>query len=81
MVLTEDDFSKSTGYCGAFARLVSSGVGHLQTLHCSGAGNLPTPGSFPSFDTHVVSYQNITTQRVYLEKKQIGSSVKDRNKL
>ena len=30
---------------------------------------------------HVVSYLNITTQRVLLEKKQIGSSVKDRNKL
>ena len=29
----------------------------------------------------MVSYQNITTQRVLLEKKQIGSSVKDRNKL
>ena len=42
---------------------------------------MPTPGPFPSFDTHVVSYQNITTQRVLLEKKQIGSSVKDRNKL
>ena len=34
-----------------------------------------------AFDTHAVSYQNITTQRVLLEKKQIGSSVKDRNKL
>ena len=33
------------------------------------------------FDTHAVSYQNITTQKVLLEKKQIGSSVKDRNKL
>ena len=30
---------------------------------------------------HAVYYQNITTQRVLLEKKQIGSSVKDRNKL
>ena len=33
------------------------------------------------FDTHAVSYQNITTQKVLLEKKQIGSSIKDRNKL
>ena len=47
----------------------------------------PRPGichsrgySRPS-DTHAVSYQNITTQRVLLEKTQIGSSVKDRNKL
>ena len=30
---------------------------------------------------HAVSYQNITTQKVLLEKKQIGSFVKDRNKL
>ena len=38
-------------------------------------------GPFPSFDTHAISYQNITTQKVLLKKKQIGSSVKDRNKL
>ena len=25
------------------------GVGHLQIFHCPGAGNLPTPGPFPSF--------------------------------
>ena len=66
---------------GHLLALSVPGVGHLQTLHCPGAGNLPTPGPFPSFDTLVVSYQNITTQRVLLEKKQIGSSVKDRNKL
>ena len=30
---------------------------------------------------HAVSYQNITTRKVLLEEKQIGSSVKDRNKL
>ena len=40
------------------------------------------PGAIPKLlNTHAVSYQNITTQRVLLEKKQIGSSVKDRNKL
>ena len=33
------------------------------------------------FDTHAISYQNITTQKVLLEKKQNGSSVKDRKKL
>ena len=38
-------------------------------------------GHSRAFDTHTVSYQNITTQKVLLEKKQIGSSVKDRNKL
>ena len=30
---------------------------------------------------HMVSYQNITTQKVLLEKEEIGLSVKDRNKL
>ena len=30
---------------------------------------------------HALSYQNKTTQRVLLEKRQIGSSVKNRNKL
>ena len=30
---------------------------------------------------HAVSYQNITTKKVLLEEKQIGSFVKDRNKL
>ena len=36
------------GYCGAFA-LSILGVGHLQILHCPGAGHLPTPEQFPSF--------------------------------
>ena len=57
------------------------GVGHLQILHCPGARHLPTRGHSQAFDTQAVSYQNITTQKVLLEKKQIGSSVKDRNKL
>ena len=39
-------------------------------------GAIPEPSN-----THAVSYQNVTTQRVLLDKKQIGSSVKDRNKL
>ena len=32
-----------------------------------------------AFDMHAVSYQNITIHMILLEKKQIGSSVKDRN--
>ena len=39
------------------------------------------PGHSRIFDTYAVSYQNITTLKVLLEKRQIGSSVKDRNKL
>ena len=34
-----------------------------------------------AFDTHAVSYQNITTQRILLKNKQIGSFVKDGKKL
>ena len=56
---------------GHLPALAVPGVGHLQILHCPGTARGP----------HVVSYQNITTQKVLLEKKQIGSSVKDRNKL
>lgn len=37
------------GYCGAFARLFSPRVGHLQHLPCPWTGYLPTPGLFPSF--------------------------------
>ena len=69
------------GYCGAFARFVSPGVGHLQILHCRGPGIRQPRGHSRGFDAHAVSYQNITTQKVLLEKKQIGSSIKDRNKL
>ena len=59
-------------------------VGYLQILHFPGVGHLPTPGPFPSFwHARGFSYQNITTEKVLLEKTQIGigSSVKDRNKL
>ena len=53
---------------GHLAALSVPGVGHMQILHCPGTGHLPTPGPFPSFHTHTVSYQNITTQKVLLEK-------------
>ena len=41
-----------------------SGGGHLQILHCPGAGHLPTPGHSRGFDTHAVSYQNNYTEGV-----------------
>ena len=69
------------GYCGAFARLVSPAGGDLQILHCPAAGNLPIPGPFPSF-WHALGF---LSEYNYIEgfsgKNQIGSSVKDRNKL
>ena len=43
---------------------------------------MPTPGAYPELsNTRTVSYQNVTTQRGFTGKKQIGSSVKNRNKL
>ena len=36
---------------GHLPALSVPGVRHLQILHCSGAGHLPTPGPFPSFQT------------------------------
>ena len=68
---------------GHLLALSVPGVGHLQILCCSGAGHLPTRGQPRAFDTHAVSYQNITTQRILLKKKnkQIGSFVKDGKKL
>ena len=70
------------GYCWAFPRLVSPGGGSFANF-CSarGSGICQPRGHSRAFDTHPVSYHNITTQKVLLEKKQIGSSVKDRNKL
>ena len=67
-------------------------VGHLPALSVRGSGicsfctargpGICQPrGHSRAFDTYVVSYQNITTQKVLVEKKQIGSSVKGRNKL
>ena len=67
----------TAGYLPAFS---VPGVGHLQILHCPGAGHLPPRGYSWAFDTHAVPYQNIITQRILLEKRQIGPSVKDRGK-
>ena len=59
---------------GHLPTLSVPGVGHLQILHCL--------GPFLSF-WHARSFlsEYNYTQRVLLKKKQIGSSVKDRNKL
>ena len=59
----------------------SRGWGICKFCTARGPGICQPPGHSRAFDTHAVSYQNITTQKVLLEKKQIGSSVKDRNKL
>ena len=60
----------------------SRGWGICKFCTARGPGICQPPGHSRAFDTHAVSYQNITTQKkVLLEKKQMGSSVKDRNKL
>ena len=59
----------------------SQGWGICKFCTARGPGICQPRGNSRAFDTHAVSYQNITTQKVLLEKKQIGSSVKDRNKL
>ena len=43
------------GYCRHFPALSVLGVGHLQILHCAGAGHLPTPGPLASF-SHALSF-------------------------
>ena len=48
---------------GRFARIVSPGGGALAKLRCQPRGHPLT------FDTHVASYPNITTQRIFLEKQ------------
>ena len=59
--------SPPPGYCGAFARLVSPEGGAFANFA------LPEGRAFAGqprvFDTHAVSYQNITTQRILLEKQ------------
>ena len=75
--------SPPPGNCGAFARLVIPGGtwGICKCCTARGPDICQPPGRSRAFDTHAVSYQNITTQKVLLEDKQIGSFVKDRNKL
>ena len=70
------------GYCRHFPALSVLGVGHLQILHCAGAGHLPTPGPLASF-SHALSFlsEYDYTEGFTERKKQIGSPVKDRNKL
>ena len=71
------------GLLRAFACLVNLGGGAFANFLLPGDRAFANPGAIPGLsNTHAVSYQNVTTQRVLLEKKkQIGSSVKDRNKL
>ena len=57
------------------------GLGICKFCTARGLGICEPWGHSSAFDKQAVSYQNITTHQVLLVKKQIGSSVKDRNKL
>ena len=59
----------------------SRGWGICKFCAARGPGICQPRGHERAFNTHAVSYQNITRQKVLLEKKQIGSPVKDRSKL
>ena len=57
------------GYCGAFAYLVSP-RGGLVNFALPWGRTFANPLRPPrAFDTYVVSYLNITTQRILLEKQ------------
>ena len=56
-------------YCGVFAHLFSPRGGALANFALPGSRALAPWGYSRDFDTHAVSYQNITTQRSLLEKK------------
>ena len=67
------------GICPPFQ---SRGWGIWKFCAARGPGISQPRGCSRAFDTHAVSYQNITTQRILLKKKkQIGSFVKDGKKL
>ena len=58
-------------FYGAFARLVSPVGGAFANFALPGGRAFANPGRGQpqAFDTHAVSYQNITTQRILLEKQ------------
>ena len=56
-------------------------VGHLQILRCTGGQGICQPQGHPrAFDTDAVSYQNITTERILLEKQADWLIVQGREK-
>ena len=58
------------GYCGAFAYLVSPRGGALVNFVLPGGRAFANPLRPPqSLDMYVVSYPNITTQKILLEKQ------------
>ena len=59
------------GYCRAFARLVTPRGRTFANFALPWGPGICQPWGQPrAFDTHTVSYQNITTQRILLEKQE-----------
>ena len=54
---------------GHLPALSVPGMGHLKFYTAQGPGICQPRGHSQAFDTHAVSYKNITTQKVLLEKK------------
>ena len=57
------------GYYGAFAPLVIPGGEAFANFALRGSGICQARGHSQAFHTHAVSYQNITSQRILLEKQ------------
>ena len=61
------------GYCGEFARLDSPGGGAFANFALPGGRAFANPGAISELLTaHAVSYQNITTQKVYWKKSRLA---------
>ena len=75
--------SPSPGYCGAFARLVSTGGGAFANFSRPGGRAFANPGGQSRAFKHARGFLSECnyTEGFTGKKKQIGSSVKDRNKL
>ena len=69
------------GYFGAFAHLVGPGGGAFAKFTLPGGGAFANPGANPELLTPSGSYQNITKQRILLEKKAVWLICQGREKI
>ena len=71
--------STPPGYCGAFARLVSPGGGAFANFVLPGGRAFANPGAIPELLTRTrFPIRKQLHRGFYWERKQIGSSIKDR---
>ena len=69
LILKRELVGKPFVACVAVASPQTSFGVCLSRIHFSGNRHLPTMGYSQTFDTHVVSYQNLTMKRILLEKQ------------